>query len=259
MPDKRPKLAVWKFASCDGCQLSILDCEDDLLSIAGAVDIAYFPEATRRVIRGPYDVSLVEGSVTTPDDVARIRKIRKQSHRLITIGACATSGGIQALRNFREVEDYIALVYASPSFIDTLRTSTAISDHVSVDFELRGCPVNKQQLLEVLLALLHGRKPNIRGHSVCIECKAAGISCLLVARGVPCLGPITHHAGCGALCPSYSRGCFGCFGPSEAPNTAALAQELLAGGTKRPELVRLLRSFNASAPAFKRESESHER
>jgi coenzyme F420-reducing hydrogenase gamma subunit len=102
---RRPKLAVWKFASCDGCQLTLLDCEDDLLLIADAVEIAYFPEATRSVVKGPYDLSLVEGSITTQEDAERIHTIRRRSKRLVTIGACATSGGIQALRNFARVVD----------------------------------------------------------------------------------------------------------------------------------------------------------
>ncbi|MCB0158297.1 MAG: oxidoreductase, partial [Caldilineaceae bacterium] len=214
---RKPRLAVWKFASCDGCQLSLLDCEDELMAVAGAIDIAYFPEATRAVIEGPYDVSLVEGSVTTPDDAARIRRIRAGSHVLIAIGACATAGGIQALRNFASVNDYAQTVYAHPDYLDTLATSTPISDHVFVDFELRGCPISKHQLLEVVNAYLNGRKPNIPTYSVCMECKLRGNICVMVANGTACLGPATQ-AGCGALCPAYGRGCYGCFGPMETPN-----------------------------------------
>ena len=196
---RKPRLAVWKFASCDGCQLSLLDCEDELMAVAGAIDIAYFPEATRSVIEGPYDVSLVEGSVTTPDDAARIRRIRAGSHVLIAIGACATAGGIQALRNFASVNDYAQTVYAHPDYLDTLATSTPISDHVFVDFELRGCPISKHQLLEVVNAYLNGRKPNIPTYSVCMECKLRGNICVMVANGTACLGPATQ-AGCGATC-----------------------------------------------------------
>jgi coenzyme F420-reducing hydrogenase gamma subunit len=172
MPQRRkPKLAVWKFASCDGCQLSLLDCEDDLLAVAGAVEIANFPEASRAKVRGPYDLSLVEGSITTPHDAMRIQQVRRVSKTLVTIGACATAGGIQALRNFQDVQDFVAIVYATPAYIDTLERSTPIADHVYVDFELRGCPINKYQLVEVISAFLHGRKPNTPSHSVCIECK----------------------------------------------------------------------------------------
>jgi sulfhydrogenase subunit delta len=245
---RKRKLAVFKFASCDGCQLSLLSCEDDLLALADAVEIAHFLEATRRVAKGPYDVSLVEGSITTPHDAERIREVRRISKQLVTIGACATSGGIQALRNFADVKEYASVVYARPEYVKTLATSTAIADHVAVDYELRGCPVNKHELLRVVSALANDRKPNIASHSVCVECKLRGNVCVMVAHGTPCLGPVTH-AGCGALCPSYSRGCYGCFGPAETANTAALLGAL--GETSTPELTRLLSTFNVNAPELR--------
>jgi coenzyme F420-reducing hydrogenase gamma subunit len=253
----KPKLAVWKFSSCDGCQLSLLDCEDELLAIAEGVQIAYFPEATSAEVEGPYDVSLVEGSVTTAHDVQRISEIREQSKLLVTIGACATSGGIQALRNFADVRDWIPLVYASPDFISTLDTSTPISDHVTVDLELRGCPISKAQLVETVCALLAGRKPRIPSTSVCTECKAHGTPCVMVAFGTPCLGPVTQ-AGCGAICPAYARGCYGCFGPMESPNTAALVRQWRELGVDDAGLVRALRTYNANAPAFREASTAHE-
>ena len=229
---RKPKLAVWKFASCDGCQLTLLDCEDELLAVAGAIEIAHFPEASRATVRGPYDLSLVEGSITTPHDAERIHAIRRTSRRLVTIGACATAGGIQALRNFADVRDFISAVYASPQYISTLSTSTPIRSHVRVDYELQGCPINKLQLAEVISAYLAGRKPSVPSYSVCIDCKLRGNNCVLV-QGIPCLGPVTH-SGCGALCPTYRRGCYGCFGPMETPNTPALANEWkLLGATDR--------------------------
>ena len=249
----RPSLAVWKCASCDGCQLSLLDCEDELLAVAGAVDIAYFLEATSRTVGGPYDVSLVEGSITTPHDAERILEVRRKSKVLITIGACATAGGIQALRNFSDVNEFVSIVYASPEYISTLATSTAIADHVPVDFELRGCPIDKGQLLEVVTAYLHGRRPNVPAYSVCMECKRRGTTCVTVAHGTPCLGPVTQ-AGCGAICPAYTRGCYGCFGPMETPNTASLSRQLRSLGMSDPELVRVFRTFNANAAAFKEAS-----
>ncbi len=201
---QKPKLAVWKFASCDGCQLSLLDCEDELLAVAGEVEIANFPEASRALVKGPYDLSLVEGSITTPHDAERIHRVRRASKFLVTIGACATAGGIQALRNFKDVNQFISIVYATPKYIETLDKSTPIADHVYVDFELRGCPINKHQLVEVISAYLHGRKPNTPAHSVCVECKQRGTVCVMVARGTPCLGPVTH-AGCGAICERIER------------------------------------------------------
>lgn len=249
----RPKLAVWKFASCDGCQLTLLDCEQELLKIAGEVEIAYFLEASSRQVEGPYDLSLVEGSVTTPQDAERIRQVRAVSKHLVTIGACATAGGIQALRNFADVKDFMSVVYARPDYIQTLATSTAIADHVAVDFELRGCPIDRSQLLEVISAFLIGRKPTVAGHSVCVECKLAGTVCVMVARGTPCLGPVTQ-AGCGALCPSCNRGCYGCFGPSESPNTKSLSRQLKVLGMPGPEAGRLYATFNANAAAFRAQS-----
>lgn len=254
----KPKLAVWKFASCDGCQLSLLDCEDELLAVAGAVHIANFPEASRAVEKGPYDLSLVEGSITTPHDAERIHKIRRSSKFLVTIGACATAGGIQALRNFKDVHQFTSIVYAHPDYIETLNKSTPIADHVFVDFELRGCPINKMQLVEVISAFLHGRKPNTPHHSVCMDCKLRGTVCVMVAQGTPCLGPVTQ-AGCNALCPAYTRGCYGCFGPKETPNTASLSGRWNTLGVKEPDLVRAFRGFNAYADAFRKESEAHEK
>ncbi|MCE9572947.1 MAG: oxidoreductase [Deltaproteobacteria bacterium] len=246
----RPTLAVWKFASCDGCQLSLLDCEDELLAVCGAIELASFAEATSHVAPGPYDLSLVEGSITTPHDALRIKEIRAQSKTLVTIGACATSGGLQALRNTRDHAAMLASVYARPDYLETLATSTAIADHVPVDFELRGCPIDKHQLLEVVSAFLHGRKPNVQRHSTCLECKMRGTVCVMVAKGQPCLGPVTH-AGCNALCPTYARGCFGCFGPSDAARPVPMADRLIALGTARPVVERLFETFNVAAPAFR--------
>ncbi len=256
-PDPRvatPTLAVWKFASCDGCQLSLLDLEDELLALAGRMRIAYFLEASSAIVEGPYDVSLVEGSITTEHDAQRIHEVRDASRALITIGACATAGGIQALRNFADVADFTQAVYASPDYISTLATSTPISAHVPVDFELHGCPINKRQLLEVISAHLNRRRPRIRSHSVCIECKRRGTVCVMVAHGTPCLGPVTH-AGCGALCPAYDRGCYGCYGPKETPNTASLDAW---SGLEDRDLVRVYRTFNAAAPPFEEASRAHE-
>lgn len=253
---RRPTIAVWKFASCDGCQLTLLDCEDQFLSIVGAVDIAYFPEATRTMRDGPYDLSIVEGSITTEHDAERIHDIRAVSKSLITIGACATAGGIQGLKNWADVDEFISIVYAHPEYISSLATSSAIADHVSVDFELRGCPISKQQLVDVVDAFVHGRKPTTPTHSVCVECKLRGTSCVMVVGGTPCMGPVTQ-AGCGALCPAYNRGCYGCFGPAETANIESLRNAWHAIGVDDPELVRALRTFNANAPEFREASDTY--
>lgn len=258
MTARKPRLGVFKLASCDGCQLTLLDLEDELLSIAGAIDIAHFPEASSAMNEhGPFDLTLVEGSVSTPEQLAEIRQIRACSKVLVTIGACATSGGVQALRNFVDHEDYIRIVYATPAYVSTLATSTPISDHVPVDFELRGCPISKRDLLELISANLSGRRPDIANESVCMQCKRAGHVCVMVARGQPCLGPVTH-AGCGSLCPGLSRGCYGCFGPKERANTSSLAAQFLADGAKRPEVKRSFRLITNWAETFKTESLEHE-
>lgn len=252
-PSARPTVAVWKFASCDGCQLSILDCEEELLTLAGTVRIAHFLEMTKAVVKGPYDLSLVEGSITTSDDIERIKHVRSISRRLITIGACATAGGIQGLRNFAASGQYANTVYTHPDYIKALDTSTPIAAHVPVDLELYGCPIDRGQLLGVLTAILAGRRPRVASHSVCEECKGRGTICLLVSRGTPCLGPVTR-AGCGALCPAVDRGCFGCFGPTDTANTASLAGQLRGQGLAPVDTSRLFRTFNAGAPAFLAES-----
>ncbi len=256
MRRKKPRMAVWKFASCDGCQLSLLDLEEELLALADAVDIAYFRELTSRESRGPFDLSLVDGSITTPRDAELIRDVRRRSRRLVVLGACATTGGIQALRNFKDVREFAARVYASPQYIETLAQSKGIAEYVPVDFELRGCPPDRRQLLEVVRAFLIGRKPNVPRHSVCLECKLRGNVCVMVT-GTPCLGPVTH-AGCGALCPTYLRGCYGCFGPMEAPNTGALASAFKQSGVTEVDLVRVFRTFTGNAPEFRDESRKHE-
>ena len=249
-PNARPKLAVFKFSSCDGCQLALLNLEDELLSLVGEVEIAYFLEARSQILPGPYDVALVEGSITTAEDEDRIQNVRKDSKFLITIGACATAGGIQALRNWQDLGEFIRAVYPTPDYIHALAQSTPISSHVAVDFEVNGCPINKYQILEVLTALLMGNTPHLPRHSVCLECKRRGTPCVMVAKGIPCLGPLTQ-TGCGALCPAYNRGCYGCFGPTTSPNPDSFSSYLLKTGTPRSDLIRMLRGFTGYAEAFR--------
>jgi sulfhydrogenase subunit delta len=246
----RPRLAVFKFASCDGCQLSLLDCENELLAVAEAVEIAWFPEASSRLEPGPYDIALVEGSITTPHDAQRILDVRRSARLVVTIGACATAGGIQSLKNWADHEDYLRCVYARPEYISTLATSTPIADHIKVDYELRGCPISRHQLLDVIGALVKGQRPRLPSHSVCLDCKRKGTVCVEVAQGIPCLGPVTS-SGCGAICPTYDRGCYGCFGPVSQSNFLSLTDQYLSMGTSTETLLPLLRNFNAAAPEFR--------
>ncbi len=251
----KPRLAVWKFASCDGCQLTVLNLEDELLALADRIEIANFREASSALVDGPYDLSLVEGSITTPQDAERIRDVRAQSRVLVTLGACATAGGIQALRNFAPIDDFRRAVYAHPEFIQTLATSTPIAEHVPVDLELRGCPISPRQLRELFSAFLGHRAPDLPSESVCQECKRRGNVCVVVAKGIPCLGPVTQ-TGCGALCPSYQRGCYGCFGPQGSPNIPSMLAHLMALGMTPPEVTRVFRTFNAGSPSFRAASEA---
>ena len=258
MTKAKPRLGVFKLASCDGCQLTLLDLEDELLTIAGAIDIVHFPEASSDMNEdGPFDLVLIEGSISTPAQLEELRAIRANTKVMVTIGACATAGGVQALRNFADHEDFIRVVYATPAYVSTLATSTPISAHVVVDYELRGCPISKRDLLELISAYLAGRRPDIADESVCMQCKRAGHICVMVARGEPCLGPVTH-AGCGALCPGYARGCYGCFGPKERANTGPLATQFLNSGETSPEVKRRFRLITNWADAFAVESRKHE-
>ena len=243
---------MWKVASCDGCQLTLLDCEDELLAIAGAVEIAHFTEATRAEVEGPYDVSLVEGSVTTERDARRIVEIREASRMLVTIGACATAGGVQALRNFADVKEFTSVVYARPDYISTLATSTPVAGHVKVDFELRGCPIDRRQLLELLTALLAGRKPQIPSHSVCYECKLRGTSCVMV-RGTPAWGG--HPGRLRRHLPGLRPGLLWLLRPGGPPEpgrphrpAAAPRHDRGPGGPRVRHLQRGLPGFRVSPP-----------
>ncbi len=249
-----PRVAVVKFASCDGCQLTLLDAEDELLAICQRVHFAHFAEASSRLEPGPYDVALVEGSITTPEDQHRILQLRREAKFLVTIGACATAGGIQSLRNFADHEQWMRTVYARPEYIQTLTTSTPISAHVRVDFELRGCPVNKEQLVEVVASLARGHRPRTSTESVCQPCKRRGTVCVVVAKGQPCLGPITQ-AGCGSICPAFDRGCYGCFGPTRQPNPSALSDRVLLPILSHRDASHLLQSFHAYSPEFASEAQ----
>lgn len=251
-----PRIAVYKFASCDGCQLQVIDAigraRPQLGDVADVLQIEHFLEARSRIGAAPYDVGFIEGSVSTPHDIERLEEIRRQCRFLVTIGACATAGGIQALRNWAHIDDFVAAVYAAPSYIESLATSTPIADHVNVDFELRGCPIDPGQLASVISAFVAGRKPKLPGYSVCVECKERGTVCVAVAKGIACLGPVTQ-AGCGGLCPAHDRECFGCYGPDQSPNLVSLTGFYERQGASRESLGRLVQSFNAWAPEFRAE------
>lgn len=245
----KPRVAVHKFSSCDGCQLALLNLGEDLLTLAERVDLVHFAEAGTLDPDTDIDVAFVEGSVSTPEDIERIQHIRQHSRVLIAIGACATAGGIQALRNGPHSEGWIAQIYAHPEAISSLQCSTPIASHVKVDFELWGCPVNSQQILAVINSLLLGVAPHDNADKVCTECKRRNLTCVMVSHGVPCMGPVTR-AGCGALCPSLGRDCYGCYGPAENANTDSLASQFGRLGLTPQAIVQRFQSINSQAPVF---------
>ncbi len=249
-PGTRLRVGVVKYASCDGCQLTLLDLEDELLDIVERFELVEFPEASSLRSTGPFDLLLVEGSISTPEQAAEIVELRRAARRLVTIGACASAGGIQALRNWMDHEAFRSAVYAHPEYVASLATATPVREHVEVDFELTGCPISKAHLRELLAALAIGRRPQIREEAVCLECKRRGTVCIMVARNVPCLGPVTQ-TGCGALCPAFGRGCYGCFGPREQANADGLAAWLAAGGRAAADVGRLFAGFTAYAEPFR--------
>lgn len=243
---KRPRIGVFKLTSCDGCQLSILNLEEELFDLLQIYDIAYFREALDRAPLKEYDIGIVEGSISTDRQKKEIVEIRERSRWLMSIGACATAGGLQALRNWSNVADYKRYVYPSPDLVSALPMSTPLSDHVYLDFELWGCPIDKAALAETLISLLAGKRPGVPVYSLCMDCKMKGIPCILVSRGEPCLGPVTR-TGCGVLCPSLSRACYGCFGPREGANIDSLLVRFEELGMDRKEMVLLLDKMNTYA------------
>lgn len=250
MNSHKPRIAVHKFTSCDGCQLAFINLGEDLIRLAELVDIVHFAEIGPVNPEAEVDIAFVEGSISTPHESERIKKIRKHTRYLITIGACATAGGIQALRNYANKDQWMNAIYAKPDYIKTLNTSIAISKHVPVDLELWGCPVNGQQILDAIKSLLLAATPHVQHDSVCMECKRRGHVCVLVTKGTPCMGPVTQ-TGCGALCPGAKRDCYACYGPSDNPNTASLMNRFAQLGLNSEDITRRFLFINNQAPAFK--------
>ena len=246
---RKPRIAIHKFSSCDGCQLAFLNLGEDLLALFELAEVRHFAEAGPVDVDAEVDISFVEGSISSTEELARIERVRERSRYLVTIGACATAGGLQALRNLSAAGEWLASVYATPAFIDTLATVTPVRDHAHVDLELWGCPVNGRQVLAAIPALLSGVVPPEAHDRVCLECKRRLHHCVMVTRGLPCLGPVTR-TGCGALCPGIGRDCYGCYGPSETPATAVLSHRFADLGLSPEQIARRFLSYNAAAPEF---------
>lgn len=245
------KLAIVKLASCSGCQRVLLDLEEELpFLVENYLDVQYFLEATSRVGGGPYDLALIEGSVSVPEELEVVKEVREKSKVVATMGACATSGGIQALRNWASLGELSRAIYPNPEWIESLEKSTPVSEHIKVDYELKGCPVSRQELLDFIISMIVGKRPRIERNSLCVECKRKGNVCLLVAYKLPCMGPVTK-AGCGALCPSYGRPCYSCFGPFEDINAESLKERFREIGLNNYEILNLFRGFTGYSKQFR--------
>jgi coenzyme F420-reducing hydrogenase gamma subunit len=254
---KRLKVAVYKFSSCDGCQLQFLNMEEELLQLVDIVDFALFYEARKAVEPGPYDVAFVEGAISTPHEAEVIKKVREESNLVVAIGACATAGGIQALRNWANVDEYKQYVYPRPEYLEVLKNAEPISKYVKVDYELRGCPVSKEQLLLFILQIIRGKRPTLPVSPLCIECKIKENVCVLVTKRIPCLGPVVM-SGCGALCPSYGRGCYGCYGPAVDARAQTLNNYFKELGVRPKDIQLMFKQFTGWVREFKEVVEEYE-
>ncbi len=246
----KTKLAVHKFSSCDGCQLAFLNMGEDLLTLFEQVDVVHFAEAGPVDTTQTVDISFVEGSLSTREDIQRIRQIRENSQYVITIGACATAGGLQALRNIADQGDWVPSVYARPEHISLLEKVMPVNEQIKVDFEINGCPVNTGQVTAAVRSLLDGVTPVNEQDKLCLSCKRQHHICVIVARGLPCMGPVTR-TGCGALCPGVGRDCYGCFGAAENSNVPSLGRQFSSLQLDPKQISHRFVSFNSADPVFR--------
>lgn len=236
----KPRVAFFDFTGCEGCQLEALNFEQELLDILNAVEIVNFREAmTER--SDDYDIAFIDGAITTPSGVERIKKIREQAKVLVAIGACATIGGINCLKNFYPLEEVKRIVYGDSAHYYQTITAQPVDAVVPVDYYVYGCPMTQSEYLKVLKALLQGKKPEIPNYPVCTECKKAGNECVFL-KGQTCMGPVTR-AGCGAICVSAGQVCWGCRGLVPDPNTNSEKEVLQKYGLTPEEVIAKFRMF----------------
>ena len=239
----KPKLAFFDFACCEGCQLQVLSMEDELLDVLGMVEIVNFREAIDDR-REDYDIAIIEGSITTPDAVERIKGIRQKAKVLIAMGACATSGGVNYLKNFQDLEEVRRCVYGDKANLFPTLKTMPVDQVVKVDAYMWGCPVTKGEILKVLTEALSGRNFKPINHPVCVECRSKGNICLF-DKGMYCIGPVIR-AGCDALCPSNGNRCIGCRGIIADPNVNAHADILKEHGISLEQMLNQLRMFDGA-------------
>ena len=216
----RPRVGIFDFACCEGCQLQIVNLEEELLDLITVVDPVQWREAMSEQ-NGEYDIALVEGSITRPEDEEWLREIRARSKRLVALGACATIGGINKLKNRFNIDDVKRYVYGNAADMAHLNTAPtkALDEVVTVDWKVHGCPINNREFAYSLRCVLAGKRPFIPTYPVCVECKMKGNPCRYEYNEI-CLGPITR-AGCDAKCPSGGFWCYGCRGYVDNPNVNA--------------------------------------
>jgi sulfhydrogenase subunit delta len=231
----KPRIAIFDFSCCEGCQLQIVNLEEELLDLLGGADVVEWREAMSDQSRD-YDIAIIEGSITRAEDEERLWMIRGRAKILVAIGACATIGGINKLKNNFNLDEVKKCVYGKNASMPHLETSMtrAVDEVVQVDYKIHGCPIHRPEFVYVMKCLLMGKKPETPQWPVCVECKAKGNPCLWDYEQV-CLGPIIR-AGCGARCPSAGFRCFGCRGYIDAPNVTAAKDVIERYGLKVEDL-----------------------
>jgi sulfhydrogenase subunit delta len=239
----RPRAAFFSFGSCEGCQLQVLSVEDVLLDMLAALEIVNFREAIDDR-SDEYDIAFIEGSLVRPEDIEEIQQIRKRAKILVAIGACACLGGVNAIRNRRSTTELAREVYGGrqDGVFKTLAEAAPLVSVVTVDYEVRGCPIDRAEFLESVRSLLAGTTPWVPAFAVCVQCTMRGTPCLL-GRGVPCLGAAAR-AGCEAICPAYGAPCEACRGFHDAPNFDALGEAFFRHGMPRSLAAEKLQLFN---------------
>jgi len=250
-PAQKPIVAFFGLTCCAGCQLEILNQEDKLLDILRAIELVQFRMGSSATHDGPYDICFVEGSVTNEAELEKLKELREKSKVLVAMGACATTGGVNAIRNGLNIEELKQSVYGDASHIKTLPEILPLKKYVKVEFELQGCPINGEEFVELVKALLSGSTPREKNYPVCVECRLKENICLM-KEGELCLGPITR-AGCGALCPSVGFPCEGCWGPVPQANVDSEIVMFSEMGASFDTVVRKFRMFNAGSEDFVKE------
>jgi len=247
MPEApKPTLAFFDFASCEGCQIEFTNYGDEAtLELLKHIDIVEFREAMTETSPGRIDIALVEGSFTREEDRARLQDIRHRAKVVIAYGACACTGGINALKNHQD--DFAEYVYGADASMPHLRSGTArpISAAIKVDYEVLGCPMSKEELLNVLSNLLHGTQYVAPTYPVCVQCKRRETVCRF-DEGDYCMGQVAR-AGCGAPCPADGIPCEACRGFVEDANLPALEKVLVErAGFSQTRAVGKSRMFTAN-------------